>query len=95
MRASLSSWPCGLSASSRARAASSDSRTVTRSGKRRSMPVMSRDSNFFSRSRSTRVASALLHAGFRQADVDAVLEPQIPAPLADQHRGRDDRAISG
>src|SRR5262249_13165143 len=43
-----------LSASSRACAAASDKRTVTRSGRRRSMLVISRDSSLFSLSSLTR-----------------------------------------
>ena len=48
---------------------------------------MSRENSFSSlsslRQRRQRVADVVL----RQADVEAVLEPQIPAPLADEDRG--------
>src|SRR3974390_886329 len=47
-----------LSASSRACVAASDKRTVTRSGRRRSILVMSRDSSFLSWSRLTRGSRA-------------------------------------
>ena len=76
-----------LSASARACAAASDSRTVTRSGSRRSIATMSRVSSFFSRSSATSVSSARCDVGLRQPHVDAVLEPQVPAPLGDQDRG--------
>src|SRR5207248_4520324 len=48
-----------LSASSRACAAASDKRTVTRSAKRRSMLVRSRDNSFLSLSSLTRRSSAV------------------------------------
>ena len=37
----------------------------------------------------------LLDIGFRQAHVDAVVEPQVPAPLGDQDRGAHMPRISG
>ena len=62
------SWlsPASLSACSRAAAAPSDWRTVTRSGSRKSTVVMSRDSSFLLRSRSTSVRSACSGSLFRQ-----------------------------
>src|SRR5487761_2336583 len=51
-------FSAALSAASRAAAAASDCRTVTRSDSRRSTATMSRDSSFFSRSRSTSVVNA-------------------------------------
>ena len=76
-----------LSASTRAAAASSDNRTVTRSGSRRSIAAMSRLRILLSRSSLTSVSSACSSLGFRQANVDAVLEHDVPAPLGDQDGG--------
>ena len=47
---------------------------------------MSRESSFLSRSSATSVVSACFDVGFGQADVEAVAQPQIPAPLGDQDR---------
>ena len=87
MRRPLFSSCLSLSASSRACAAASDRRTVTRSGRRRSTATMSRDRIFFSRSSATSRSSACSTLVFRQPHVDPVLQPQIPAPLSHQDRG--------
>ena len=73
-----------LSASWRAAQASSDSRTVTRSGRRRSIAVMSRVRILSSRSSWTSVSSACSSPVFRQPHVDAVVEHHVPAPLRHQ-----------
>ena len=76
-----------LSASSRACAAASLRRTVTRSGNRRSIDVMSRRQDLLvAIERDERIERAR-DVGFRQAHVEAVLEPQVPAPFGDQRRG--------
>ncbi len=76
-----------LIASARAAAAASDRRTATRSALRRSIAAMSRDSSLLIAIERDHGFDRLGRACFRQADIDAVLEPQIPAPLGDQHIG--------
>ena len=71
-----------LSASSRACAAAGESRTVTRSGSRRSTDGDVARQKLLVAVERDQPVERLLDIRLRQLDIDAVVEPQIPAPLA-------------
>ena len=81
-----------LNSSSRALAASSDNCTVSRSGSRMSTATISRENSRSSLSSVLSARQRVADVVFRQPDIETVLEPQVPAPLADENRGLGHRA---
>ena len=75
-----------LSASSRDFAASSDSCTTSRSGRRRSIATMSLAEQVLVLVELAQGGKRVADVVFGQADVEAVIEAQVPAPFADERR---------
>ena len=82
-------FSAALSASSRAAAAASDCRTVTRSGKRRSKLDDVARQQFLVAVEIDQAGQRRAGIALRQEHFDTVAEMQVPAPLGDQHRSFD------